>query len=147
MAAFNKFNQFSEDLAKAVHNLATHTLKILLTNTAPVATNSVKADIVANELAAGNGYAAGGATATVVSCVQTAGVLKLVLSDVQWTSSTGNMGPFRYAVLYNDTPTSPADPLIGWYDRGSSLTLDGTNGDTFTLDFDAGTGVLTITVT
>lgn len=58
MATFNKFNAFVQDLTRKVHNLNSDTLKILLTNVAPVATNAVKADLT--EIAAGNGYTAGG---------------------------------------------------------------------------------------
>lgn len=132
MAAFQKFNQFVEDLGRGVHNLNTGVIKVVLTNSAPVATNAVLADIT--QIASGNGYTTGGATVAATSFSQVAGVAKLAGNDVIWTSVTGNMGPFRYAVAYNDTPTSPADPLIGWWDRGASLTLDGTQGDTFTLD-------------
>src|SRR3954469_10669097 len=110
MASFSKFNQFAEDLAAGVHNLKTgtsHVLKVLLTNTAPVATNAVKADLT--EISAGNGYSAGGTTATFTSGVQLSGTYKLVLSDVTFTASGGSIGTFRYVVLYNDTPTSPAD--------------------------------------
>ena len=49
---------------------------------------------------------------------------------------------FRYAVLYNDTPTSPADPLIGFWDSGATQTI--TNGNSFVVDFDGTNGVLTI---
>lgn len=141
MASFNKFNQFVEDLAKKVHNLNSDTLKVLLTNTAPVAGNSVKADLT--EISAGNGYTAGGNTAAFSSGAQTSGTYKLVLSDpATWTASGGTIGPFRYAVLYNDTPTSPADPLIGWYDYGSNVTL--LDGESLTIDFDGTNGVFTI---
>ncbi len=141
MASFNKFNQFVEDLAEKVHNLQSDTLKIALTNTLPIAANSIFANIT--EIAAGNGYSAGGTATTVTSSAQTAGVYKLVISDVVFTASGGTVGPFRYAVLYNDTPTSPVDPLIGWFDYGSALTLNAS--ETFTVDFDATNGVLTIT--
>lgn len=141
MATYNKFNQFVEDVAEKVHNLGADTLKIMLVNSpAPVATNSVKADLT--EISAGNGYTAGGTQATISSSSQTSGTYKLVLADVVFTASGGSIGPFRYAVLYNDTPTSPADPLIAWWDYGSSITL--LTGETFTVDYDAGTGVLTI---
>lgn len=140
MAVFNKFNAFVEHVAEGVHNLQSNTLKVLLTNTAPTAANSVRADLT--EISAGNGYTSGGNTATVVSSAQTGGTYKLELSDVVFTAAGGTIGPFRYAVLYNDTPTSPADPLIGWWDYGSAITLNDT--ETFTVDFDAGTGVLTI---
>lgn len=140
MAAFNKFNAFVENLAEKVHNLGSDTLKVLLTNTTPTASNAVKADLT--EISAGNGYTAGGTAATVSSSAQTSGTYKLTLDDVVFTAAGGSIGPFRYAVLYNDTPTSPADPLIGWYDYGSSITLADT--ETLTVDFDATNGVLTL---
>ena len=141
MATFNKFNAFVEHLAEKVHNLGADTLKVMLTNTAPLASNSVKADLT--EISAGNGYTAGGNTATASASSQTSGTYKLVLDDpTTWTAAGGSIGPFRYAVLYNDTPTSPADPLIGWWDYGSSITLG--VGETFKVDFDPTTGVLTL---
>lgn len=141
MATFNKFNTFVTELGSGTHILGSHTLKVMLVNTAPVATNSVKADLT--EIAAGNGYSAGGNTAAITSWSQTSGTAKLVLADpATWTASGGSIGPFRYAVLYNDSPTSPADPLIGYWDYTSSITLAA--GETFTVDFDATNGVLTI---
>lgn len=140
MATFNKFNAFVENVAEKVHNLGADSLKVMLTNTAPVAGNSVKADLT--EITAGNGYSAGGTAASISSSAQTSGTYKLVLADVVFTASGGTIGPFRYAVLYNDTPTSPADPLIGWWDYGSSVTLN--DGETFTVDFDPTNGVLTL---
>jgi len=140
MATFNKFNSFVEHLAEGVHNLGAHTLKVMLTNTAPVATNSVRADLT--EITAGNGYTAGGTAASITSSGQTSGTYKLVLGDVVITASGGSIGPFRYAVLYNDTPTSPADPLIGYWDYGSALTL--ANGESITWDADPTNGVLTL---
>jgi hypothetical protein len=139
MAAFFKFNQFVEDVAHKVHNLGSDTLKVYLTNATPdAAADAVKADLA--EISAGNGYTAGGATPTISSSGETSGTYKLVLADVTFTASGGSIGPFRYAVLYNDTPTSPADPLIGAWDYGSALTL--ASGETLTVDFDATNGVL-----
>ena len=141
MATFSKFNAFVENLAEGVHNFESHAFKVMLVNTAPVAANSVKADLT--EISAGNGYTAGGNSAALTSSSQTSGTYKLVLADpATWTASAGSIGPFRYAVLYNDTPTSPADPLIGYWDYGSSVTLSA--GETFTVDFDATNGVLQI---
>jgi hypothetical protein len=139
MAAFNKFNSFVEALAEKVHNLGSDTLKVMLTNTAPVATNTIKANLT--EIAAGNGYTAGGNTASVTSSTQTSGLYRLVLGDpTTWTASGGSIGPFRYAVLYNDTATN--DELIGWWDYGSEVTLG--DAESFAVDFDPTTGVLTI---
>jgi len=140
MADYNKFYSFVLDLATQVHNLNSDTLKIMLTNTAPVATNTIAANIT--EISAGNGYTAGGSVAAFVSGNDTSGTYKLVLSPVTFTASGGSIGPFRYAVLYNDTPTSPADPLIAWWDYGTALTL--TNGNSFTVKLDPTNGIFTL---
>jgi hypothetical protein len=137
MAAFNKFNCFVEDQAEKVHNLGADALKILLTNTAPVATNTVKANLT--EIAAGNGYSAGGTAVTITSSAQASGTYKLVGNDVVFTA-TGAVGPFRYAVLYNST--AAGGPLISWWDYGSSISL--ANGETFTVDLDQTGGILTV---
>jgi hypothetical protein len=138
MATFNKFNQFTEDLAKGVHNLSTGAITVALcaAANAPVATNTVLANLT--QISYTNLSAR---VLTVASCVQTSGTLKFVCNDLVLTAS-GAVATFRYVVLYNDTPTSPADPLIGWYDYGSDVTL--ANGETFTLDLDNTNGILTI---
>lgn len=139
MAAFNKFEQFVEDVAHKVHNLGADTLKVMLTNSAPSASlDAVLADLT--EIAAGNGYTAGGNAAGLTSSGQTTGTYMLVVPDVDFTASGGSIGPFRYAVIYNDTPTSPADPLIGWWDYGAEVTI--TDGNTFRVDTSSVSGIL-----
>ena len=140
MATYNKFNQYVLDLANGVHDWDAHTYKLMLTNTAPVATNSVKANLT--EITAGNGYTAGGAATTITTSVSS-GTAKAVGTDVTWTASGGTVGPFRYVVLYNDTPTSPADPLVAWWDYGSAITLS--IGDSFTADVNATNGFWSLT--
>ena len=136
MAAFVKYQAFVENLAEKVHNLGSDQLRIALTNAAPnVATHAVLADIT--ELSNGGGYTSGtsGAVTTTASA-QSAGTYSLSqTADSVFTASSGTIGPFRYAVLYNDTPTSPANPLIGYWDYGSSITLQDT--ETFTVDLAA----------
>jgi len=134
MASFNKFNSFTEALAEKVHNLGSDTLKIALTNVAPVATNTVLANIT--EISYTN---LSSRTVTVTASSQTSGTYKLVASDLVLTAS-GTVPTFRYAVLYNDTATN--DELIAWWDRGTSVDLIST--DTFTVDFDPTNGVLQI---
>jgi len=138
MTTFNKFNSFVEAVAEKVHNLQYDTLKVMLTNSAPVATNTQKSNLT--DISPGNGYTAGGTQAVVSSSAQTSGTYKLVLADVVFTASGGSIGPFRYAVIYNDTATNKE--LIGFYDYGSSITLN--DGETFTVDFDGTNGVLTL---
>lgn len=138
MASYNKFLQFTKDLIDGVHDFDAHTFKVALTNTAPVNTNTVLANIT--QISNGNGYTTGG-TATSISTSTSSGTAKVTGTDVVFTASGGSVGPFRYAVLYNDTPTSPADPLMAWWDYGSSVTLADT--ETFTVDFDATNGIAT----
>ena len=132
MATFNKFNAFVEALAEKKHDLGADTIKVALCNMAPVATNSVLADLTTVSVANLSPL-----TPTRTSSSQTGGTYSLVLQDLTMTAS-GTVGPFRYVVLYNDTAAN--DDLICWYDYGSSITLN--SGETFTLDF--GATVLTL---
>lgn len=131
MAAYFKFNAFVADIATKVHNLGADVLKVMLSNTALVATNAVKADLT--EIAAGNGYAAGGTAVTVTTSSQTAGLYTLAGNQVVFTASVGTIGPLRYAAIYNSTP-APGN-LIGGWDYGSSITLN--PGETFTVQFNS----------
>lgn len=137
MASFTKFNSFVEHLAEKVHNLGSDTLTVALcaAANAPVATNSVLADLTQISYTNLSSRAI-----SISSSAQVSGTYKLVLTDLVLTASGGSVGPFRYVVIYNDTPTSPADPLICWFDYGSEITL--ANGETLTIDFDPTNGVL-----
>lgn len=132
MAAYNKFNDFNNQLMRGTHQLhaAGHTVKAMLTNTAPVATNSVKTDIT--EITAQNGYTAGGADIQ-NDVTESGGTASLTGVDTTITASGGSVGPFQYVVLYNDTAAS--DNLISWYDYGSPVTLS--DGEPFNIDFGA----------
>ncbi len=145
MATFNKLNGFVEHLAEGVHNLGSNQLVVALSNTAPGSettppTGATTTCILANvtQISYTNLSSRNVTTST---SDQTSGTYKLVCADLVLTAS-GAVGPFRYVYLYNDTPTSPADPLIGYYDYGSSISL--ATSETFTIDFDGTNGVLTI---
>ena len=132
---FNKFNCFALDMGNGVHVLGSDTLKFYLTNTAPVATNTVYNTPA--EIAAANGYPSGGAAVTSKTWTQAAGLASLVGTGPVFTAAGGPFGPFRYAVLYNFTAT--AKNLIGWYDYGSSITP----ADTETFTVTTGASILT----
>ena len=132
MANFNKFNAFVEALAEKKHDLGADTIKVALCNMAPVATNSVLADLTTVSITNLSPL-----TPTRTSSNQTNNTYSLVLQDLTMTASAA-VGPFRYVVLYNDAATN--DDLICWYDYGSEITLNA--GETFTLDF--GATVLTL---
>ena len=137
MAVVNVFNSFTKDLVEGKHSFGTHTFKILLTNTLPVVTNTVKANIT--EIAAGNGYSAGGPAVTIATSTAS-GVAKLIATDVTVTAS-GAVGPLRYAVIYNDSQATPAKPLVCWIDLGQTTMA---NLDTLVLDFDGTNGFFTV---
>jgi hypothetical protein len=148
MAVFNKFQIFVEDLAKGVHNFNPpanngNVIKVFLSNTAnpPSTTNALKSQIA--EIPQGNGYLTGGNTAVITGSVQTTGTYKLTLADAIFTANaSGSIGPFQYAILYNSNTAVLTNPLIGWYDYGSAITL--LTGESLTVDFDPTNGALTL---
>jgi hypothetical protein len=139
--AFNKINGFVEHKNNGVHNFAAHQLTVLLSNVAP-GTDGVNASTAAavratvTEVDYTN---CSSRNVTTVSSTQTGGVYSLVLQDLTLTASGGSVGPFQYVYLCNDTPTSPADPLIGYYDYGAPITLL----DTESIDINFDTTALT----
>lgn len=145
MAVFNKVNGFVEHLAEGVHNLGSDQLVVALSNTAPGSetpdpTVNTADCILANvtQIAYTN---LSSRNVTTSSSAQSGGTYTLALTDLVLTASGGSVATFRYIYLYNDTPISPADPLIGYFDYGSGLTLG--DGESLTIDFAAST--LTIT--
>lgn len=131
-SSWNKFQDFSEQLSRGVHDFDAHTFKVALTNTAPVATQTTWNVTDHPAPTAANGYTAGG-SATTISISEAAGTTTVQGTQVIFTATTGGIGPFRYVVLYNDTATSPADAAIAYFDYGSSITLGDT--ETLTLKF------------
>lgn len=110
-------------------------LKFALTNTAPTLSNSSLSQIT--QVSGGNWTAGGISVGTVSTATDaTDGVRVVTNADFSHTQATASVGPFRYVVLYADTPTTPtADPLIGYWDYGSSITLN--VGETLNVDLDA----------
>lgn len=137
MATYNKFENFVADLTGKVHDLLgttpgtdCDTVRVYLSNAAPSASlDNVKADLA--EIATGNGYT--GPIDITWNGTETTGTFTGSGLSVQVAASGGSIGPFQYVVLMNDTPASPLDPLIGWWDRGSALTL--LDGETFDIKF------------
>ena len=142
MASFSFFDQFKENLGKGVHNFTsdstcTVTVALCAAANAPVASNSVLADLT--EVAYTN---LSSRVLSNVSFEQTSGTAKLLADDLVLTASGGAVATFRYVVIYDDDPTSPANPLIGFYDHGSNVTLADTQ--TYTIDLGAN-GFATLT--
>jgi len=131
MAAYNKFQDFVEQLGLAKHNLNTDQLNVYLTNNAPSASlDAVLADLL--QIGAGNGYTTDGID-TLNTWAEAAGTGTLTGTKAVWTASGGTIGPFQYVVLMNVTQASPLKPLVAWWDYASALTLQ--IGETFSVKF------------
>ena len=136
MATFYKFYSFLEAVFEKKHDFSSDTFKVMLTNTAPDLTWTQKSSVT-GELSTGNGYTAGGASITITSCSQSSGLLTIIFQDVVFTGTGAGFGPFRYAVIYNDTASN--DELIGYYDYGYGISV---GAQTFTVDLNQTTGFL-----
>lgn len=133
MATFQKFFSFVESIAEGAHNLGSNVLEVALTNTAPTTANTQLSDIsqVSYTFCSAR-------TVTITSSAQSGGTYSLVGNDLVLTATGGDVGPFRYAVLFDQGSTG--DKLIGFWDYGSAVTLH--DGETFTVDF--GAAILTL---
>lgn len=141
MPSMTKFEAFVEHAFEGVHDLGADQLVLALSNAAnapSASADAVLADIV--EISYTNLSSRNLTTST---SSQTGGVYKLVVQDLVLSASGGSVAAFRYLSVYNTTPTSPADPLIGFYDYGSDLTL--ANGESLTFDADGTNGLLQAT--
>lgn len=135
MASYVKFYSFVEALAEKVHNLGSDQLMVALTNTAPAQSNTQLSNLTEVSYT----YCSS-RVITTTSSAQTSGTYKLILQDLTLTATGGAVGPFRYVVVYNNTATNKE--LIGYYDYGSSITLNAS--ETLLIDFDGTNGLLTL---
>ncbi len=139
MPTFTKFDCFTQDVGRGVHNLNSDTINCMLTNVAPNgSTDTVTADI--SEISSAGGYSAGGVSLTTTSYAQSSGVSFFLCDDITFTAVAGTFGPFRYAVVYN--LTASGGPLIGYIDHGSGISI--TNPDSYIIQVDPVLGLFTI---
>jgi hypothetical protein len=134
MATFTKFQPFTLALGSKKHNLASDQLVVALSNVAPNASDDTLSDIT--QISYTN---CSTRNITTTSFTQTGGTASLVLADLVLTAS-GAVGPFRYVYIYDDTVAG--DPLIAYFDYGSSISL--ANGETLTIDFDGTNGLFQV---
>lgn len=142
---FSKLNGFVEHMAEGVHDMDSDTFVIALSNTAPSSESTNPdgntADCILGNVTEISYTNLSSRTLTSVTGSQSSGTYTWDAANLTLTASGGAVAEFRYIYIYNDTPTSPADPLVGYYDYGSGLTLS--DGETLTLNFNA-SGILTV---
>jgi len=145
MASFAKFSPFLEALAEKVHDFQNDTISFQLSDNAPNATMAVEADLSA-DLATGGGYTqTTGVPITKATYFTSSGLVSTTyrlkyLATYVFTATGASVGPFRYIILFNSTTASKN--LIGWYDRGASITL--LDGESMTFNFDTTNGIFSI---
>jgi hypothetical protein len=111
----------------------------VFSNTAPIAANSVLADIV--QIGSGGGYTSGpgGGIALTPTLSAASGTAKLTIPDVVFTATGAAVGPFQFVALYNDSAITPTDALVCWAVVPAAVTL--ADGEAFTIHFDAVNGL------
>lgn len=144
MATFGQINDWLENMVE-VANCGTDTFMVALSNTAPGSESTPPTGdgdgVLANVSEVSYTYCSS-RTITTNSSAQASGTYKLILTDLTLSASGGSVGPFQYVYIYDDTPSSPADPLVCYYDYGSSITLN--DGEDLDIDFDGTNGLFNI---
>jgi len=138
MATLTIFDKAKKNIGLGKFVFGTDTMKIMLTDSAPnINTAEILSDVT--EIAAGNGYSAGGATLASMTYTETGtntSIWELTCaSPVTFTASGGAIAQFRYLVLYDATQTTPLKPLLGLLDYGSEVNL--ASGQSFSLNIGA----------
>lgn len=148
MATYTKINDWLDNMAD-VADMNGDSFRVALSNTAPASETS-------NPTADGNGILANVTqisytnytdTLTVdrtlesVTSSQSGGTYTFDAGDFTITASGGALATWRYLYIYDDTPTSPADPLVCVLDHGSAVSL--ASGESININFNA-SGIFTI---
>ena len=108
--------------------------------TPSLSTHTAKSDLGAN-IVSGNGYAS---DTLVVTWVQSGGTVTFDSDDATYTASGGSITA-RYAVIWDDTTTSPVDALLCYSLLDNApADVSVTDGNTLTVQMNA-SGVFTLT--
>jgi hypothetical protein len=144
MASYVKINDWVDNLSENV-DAASDQFTVALSNTAPGSEGTPPTGdgdgVLANVTEVAYTFCSA-RTLTTASSSQTAGTYTLDFNNLTLTASGGTVGPFRYVYVYDDTVTVPADPLVSYFDYGSSITL--ADGETLDININA-SGFYTIT--
>ena len=136
MSAYNKVAGAIDFLLEGIND-GTDQWAFALAASAPAGTTFTSGT---TDLATSGGYTAGGTNVSTTSSSESAGTYKLILAvPGTWTASGGGF-TFRYVILVNKTNNIN----VGYWDNGSNIIMNGSNGDTFVFTPDAVNGVFTV---
>lgn len=143
--AWKKYESFPEYMGDNSIDMDGDTFKMALflsTSNAATASNSLYGDLT-NEHANNNGYTTGGTTVA-ATWTHSGGTTTFDVADGSWTASGGSIVA-RFAVIYDDTPVSPAKPLVCWSLLDNTpANVTATDGNILTVQINA-SGVFTVT--
>lgn len=143
MATFVVTHEFANYLATKEVDVLADTFKAVITNSAPSqAGNQTLSDLT--QIAATGGYAA--VTLANVTYAETgagSGIWEFSSDPFAWTASGADFATGRYVYIYDDTATTPDDPLVGYFDYGTTFIV--TDGNSFTVTPGAN-GIARVTV-
>lgn len=134
---FVESDSLSENLVKKILDFNGDTFKWVFSANAPTAGTVLGATVIAlPALSTAGGYTAwsdgAGGHATTLATSHTGGTQPTTVSHTTAVfTASGAVGPFRYVILVDDTPTSPLNPVIGYFDHTSNITM--ASGDTYTI--------------
>ncbi len=135
------FNDIKEQLLRGTHSLQSgaDVIKVaLLDGYSPnVDTHQTYGDVSANETGVA-GHTAGGETLGSQTVAQNSTTNAGVFDGADVTYSSLGAGNPSHAVMYNDTPTAPANPIMFAWEL-----VTNSNGGDYTLQW-AGTGIATV---
>lgn len=126
---YNKFKEYCGDDTIDLDN-DTFKCALLTSSHVPSAGYALFGDVSSNEVS-GSGYTAGGKNLTNITWGETDGISTFDADNIIWTDATFTA---RYAVIYDDTTTSPPDVLVCMYDLEEDNFV---NNGTFTLTFNS----------
>ena len=143
MAAYVKLNDWLDNMQENV-DAASDQFTIALSNTAPGSEGTPPTGdgdgVLANVTEVVYTFCSS-RNLTTASSSQTGGTYTLDFNNLTLTASGGTVGAFRYVYVYDDTVTVPADPLVCYFDYGSSITL--ADGETLDININA-SGLYTV---
>jgi hypothetical protein len=126
----SKYNSVHRDCVNGaidLDNNAASAFKLMLLGSGYTfsATHTTVSDVVANEIANGNGYTSGGKALTNITLTLLGGVATFDADDVEWTASGGSISA-RYAVLFYDAGAASDSQreLISIVDFGQTETAN-----------------------
>lgn len=143
MASYNKINDWAENMVENA-DLDSDQFTVALSNTAPGAEGTPPTGdgdgILGNVTQVAYTHCSA-RTLTTSTAAQTGGTYTLDFANLTLTAAGGNVGPFRYVYIYDDDVAAPADPLVCYFDYGSSITL--LDGESLEIQFNA-SGLFTL---